>query len=198
LTLPWPHSGASDRPAKRCLSGRSSPVSSGGRLPSPTQRWRTQMSDVWPIVHAERQALADDLGNLSSDQWATPSLCDGWDVHDVLAHLVAAATMTRLKFVMLFARAGFNFDRFTANQVTAERGANPTSTLAAFRSAPPVLRRRRRRRSPASSRPSSTARTSGVRWGSCTSTRPRTSGRRSNTSRVTACRAVRRDSTVSR
>ncbi len=93
------------------------------------------MSDVWPIVHAERQALADDLGNLSSDQWATPSLCDGWDVHDVLAHLVAAATMTRLKFVMLFARAGFNFDRFTANQVTAERGADPTSTLAAFRSA---------------------------------------------------------------
>ncbi len=47
------------------------------------------MSDVWPIVHAERQVLADDLGNLSSDQWATPSLCDGWDVHDVFAHLMA-------------------------------------------------------------------------------------------------------------
>jgi len=93
------------------------------------------MSDVWPIVHAERQSLADDLADLSPDQWATRSLCEGWDVHDVLAHLVAAATMTRLKFIALFARAGFNFDKFTANQVNAERGADPRNTLAAFRSA---------------------------------------------------------------
>jgi len=52
------------------------------------------MSDVWPIVNAERQSLAGDLADLSPDQWATRSLCDGWDVHHVLAHLVAAATMT--------------------------------------------------------------------------------------------------------
>ncbi len=56
-------------------------------------------------------------------------------MHDAFAHLVATAKMTRLKFAARFARAGSNFDRFVANQVNAERAADPTETLAAFRSA---------------------------------------------------------------
>ncbi|MFB7758070.1 maleylpyruvate isomerase N-terminal domain-containing protein, partial [Streptomyces sp. NPDC056121] len=49
--------------------------------------------DVWAIVHAERAALIDDLArsHLTDDQWLKPSLCDGWTVHDVLAHLVDTA-----------------------------------------------------------------------------------------------------------
>jgi len=39
----------------------------------------------WPTIHAERAALADDLAGLSAEQWATPSLCQGWTVHQVLA-----------------------------------------------------------------------------------------------------------------
>lgn len=91
------------------------------------------MSEVWPIVHAERRALADDLATLSLDQWATPSLCGGWDVHDVLAHIVATAKLTRLRFAVRFASAGFDFDTFVASQIAAERAADPADTLAAFR-----------------------------------------------------------------
>ena len=47
--------------------------------------------DIWPVVHAERRALAADLAGLTPEQWATPSLCTGWSVHDVLAHMVATA-----------------------------------------------------------------------------------------------------------
>jgi uncharacterized protein (TIGR03083 family) len=50
------------------------------------------MSDIWPVVHAERRALAADLADLSPEQWQTPSLCAGWSVHDVLAHMVATTT----------------------------------------------------------------------------------------------------------
>src|SRR4051812_8330921 len=45
------------------------------------------MQDVWTMVHAERAALIDDLGDLRDAQWGEPSLCDGWTVHDVVAHL---------------------------------------------------------------------------------------------------------------
>ena len=52
------------------------------------------MTDVWELVHAERAALAADLEGLTDEQWRTASLCDGWSVHDVAAHLVANALAT--------------------------------------------------------------------------------------------------------
>ncbi|MGD9528012.1 MAG: maleylpyruvate isomerase family mycothiol-dependent enzyme [Pseudonocardia sp.] len=91
------------------------------------------MNDIWPIVHAERAALIDDLARLTPEQWATPSLCEGWDVHDVLAHLVDTARATRVRFVLGLARARFDFHRQNADGVAAQRRASPADTLAAFR-----------------------------------------------------------------
>jgi uncharacterized protein (TIGR03083 family) len=93
----------------------------------------TELTDVWPVVHTERQALADDLEHLTVDQWATPSLCAGWDIHDVLAHLVETAKTTPLRFLVGFAAAGFDFDKSNANGIAAERAADPAATLAALR-----------------------------------------------------------------
>ncbi len=92
-------------------------------------------SDIWPLVHAERKALADDLSALTPEQWQTPSLCAGWTVHDVLAHLTSGALMTPPKFLFRFASAGFNFDKFAAGQVAREGAGGPAATLAAFRAA---------------------------------------------------------------
>jgi uncharacterized protein (TIGR03083 family) len=90
---------------------------------------------IWPTIHAERQALADDLARLTAHQWATKSLCAEWDVHQVLAHLLSASKMTPPKFLGKYAAAGFNFNRFTARQVALERCDDPAATLAAFRAA---------------------------------------------------------------
>jgi len=92
---------------------------------------------IWPTIHAERHSLADDLAGLTAEQWATPSLCTQWTVHDVLAHLLSAAKMTPPRFFTRFAGAGFNFDRFAAKQVQIEGAAGPAATLAAFRAAEP-------------------------------------------------------------
>jgi uncharacterized protein (TIGR03083 family) len=52
------------------------------------------MSDPrWPLVHAERAALAADLAELTDQQWATESLCTGLTVREVLAHLTASASL---------------------------------------------------------------------------------------------------------
>jgi uncharacterized protein (TIGR03083 family) len=90
---------------------------------------------IWPTIHAERQALARDVADLTPDQWATPSLCTQWTVHEVFAHLLSAAKMTPPKFVANFAAAGFNFNRFAARQVEIEGAGGPQATLSAFRAA---------------------------------------------------------------
>jgi len=101
------------------------------------------VSDLWATVAAERGALAGDLANLTPAQWDTPSLCPGWTVRDIVAHLSATASLNPATFFLNMAKAGFNFDKFANGQIAKHRGADPGATLAEFRglqnstSAPP-------------------------------------------------------------
>jgi uncharacterized protein (TIGR03083 family) len=101
------------------------------------------MSDIWTIIANERGALANDLSNLTSSQWDTPSLCAGWTVRDIVAHLSATASLNPATFFLAMAKAGFNFDRFANGQIAKHRGTDPAATLNEFRglqnstSAPP-------------------------------------------------------------
>jgi uncharacterized protein (TIGR03083 family) len=92
---------------------------------------------IWPTIHAERRALADDVAGLTPAQWSTQSLCSEWDVHQVLAHQLSAAKMTPPRFFTRFAAAGFNFNKFAAGQVAVESVGGPAATLEAFRAAEP-------------------------------------------------------------
>ncbi|MCR1786623.1 maleylpyruvate isomerase family mycothiol-dependent enzyme [Nocardioides carbamazepini] len=87
------------------------------------------MTDVWPIVREERLALSADLEPLAPDQWEQPSLCAGWTVHDVLAHLVDTAKTSVSRFLLTMARARFDFDRQNQDGVDRERGTTPALTL---------------------------------------------------------------------
>ncbi len=91
------------------------------------------VDDVWPLVHAERAALIDDLAGLTDEQWAHPSLAEGWTVHDVAAHLVGNAKTTRLGILRDMVAAGFDFDRQNARTLERERGATPAETLRRLR-----------------------------------------------------------------
>lgn len=42
---------------------------------------------VWQAVDAQRASLTALLDDLSGDEWQQPSLCPGWTVRDVAAHL---------------------------------------------------------------------------------------------------------------
>lgn len=44
---------------------------------------------IWHHIHAERATLAAHLGDLSDAEWQGPTLCAGWTVHDVAAHVIA-------------------------------------------------------------------------------------------------------------
>ncbi|MDG6106179.1 maleylpyruvate isomerase family mycothiol-dependent enzyme [Dactylosporangium aurantiacum] len=54
--------------------------------PAPTSA-QIDHDRIWQVIGAHRRALADLLDGLSEEQWRHPSLCDGWTVRDVAAHL---------------------------------------------------------------------------------------------------------------
>ncbi len=91
------------------------------------------MTDVWSLVHAERDALIADLERVPDAAWETPSGCAGWSVHDVAAHLVDTALTTRIGFVAGLVRARFDFDRQNDRGVQRHRGATPRETLERLR-----------------------------------------------------------------
>jgi uncharacterized protein (TIGR03083 family) len=91
------------------------------------------IANAWPIIHAERKALAADLSTLTAEQWSTPSLCPNWSVHDVLGHLTATAKMTPAKFLGKFAGSGFRFHDMSAKDIARETAGGPDETLAEFR-----------------------------------------------------------------
>lgn len=94
-------------------------------------------AEIWSVVHTERAALIDDLEGLTEEQWDQPSLCDGWTVHDVVAHLVDSARTTRLGFLAALVRARFDFDRLNARGVARERASSPRATLDRLRRVAP-------------------------------------------------------------
>ena len=65
---------------------------------------------TWEMVHAERRALVDLFGALTPEQWAAPSLCGGWPVKLVAAHLLSGAEQTGPKFALGMISSGFRFD----------------------------------------------------------------------------------------
>ena len=75
---------------------------------------------VWAVIDRERLGLADLLEDLSAEEWLHPSLCSGWRVCDVAAHLALAHTGP-VQAVLGMVRARGNFDRMISD--TARRHA---------------------------------------------------------------------------
>nr|WP_049556868.1 maleylpyruvate isomerase family mycothiol-dependent enzyme [Nonomuraea sp. SBT364] len=88
---------------------------------------------LWALVHAEREALAADLAGLGEDGWATPSLCAGLTVREVLAHMTAGASLTPVRWMLGVIRCRFDFDKQVAMRLAEQLGGSPAESLARFR-----------------------------------------------------------------
>lgn len=64
---------------------------------------------IWEVTDAQRADLADLLAGLTDQQWSSPSLCDGWRVRDVAAHLTHSH-MALPRIIVEAVRSGFRFD----------------------------------------------------------------------------------------
>jgi uncharacterized protein (TIGR03083 family) len=86
----------------------------------------------WSTVHSERAALAAEMRTLTDVQWNTPSLCEGWTVEDVLAHLTAGASLNTVQWFAGVLRCRFDFDKQVAMRLAENLGATPAETLNRF------------------------------------------------------------------
>lgn len=93
----------------------------------------TPRAGTWSMIRAEREALADELGELDDAAWAGPSLCGDWTVEDVVAHLTAGASTGRWAWLRSIVGARFDADLHNARRLAEHRGATPVETLERFR-----------------------------------------------------------------
>jgi uncharacterized protein (TIGR03083 family) len=86
----------------------------------------------WPLIHAERRALLDDVKPLSEEQWATASLCAGWSVREVFGHITATAKQTPPKFFAGLIGSGFKFNALMDKLVARETAVPASAQIADF------------------------------------------------------------------
>ncbi len=62
------------------------------------------------LMHEESRDLADFLETLSPPDWDVPSLCDGWRVRDVVAHMAVGHTISVASYAAALVRHRFSTD----------------------------------------------------------------------------------------
>jgi uncharacterized protein (TIGR03083 family) len=95
--------------------------------PRPAAMHRDQ---VWQVIDAQRRSLADLLDDLSDDQWREPSLCAGWTVRDVAAHLTLQQLGLR-DLIATMAQWRGSMDRTIHHMACRRAAAQPTEQLIA-------------------------------------------------------------------
>jgi uncharacterized protein (TIGR03083 family) len=81
------------------------------------------------VVRTERLALLELLEGLDEKEWSTPSLCEGWTVRDVAAHLAWASAMSPVEMVVGLARSGLRVNRFVETSARAWSGRGRDAIL---------------------------------------------------------------------
>ena len=90
------------------------------------------MVDYMPMIHAERAELATYLDKLTPEQWQSQTWCDKWNVQDLVAHMVAAGSITFGHFAGGFIKAGFNFNKTIETDVLLYNGGSPDDVKTRF------------------------------------------------------------------
>ena len=91
---------------------------------------KTTGTDPQAAVAAELDALAAALEAIDPTSWDEPSLCAGWRVRDVVAHMTMAARYDEREFEAELRSSGFDFTDLS-NRIALRDGARPISSLLA-------------------------------------------------------------------
>ena len=76
----------------------------------------------WAHIGRQRAAVADELATLGPEEWRAASLCRGWTVRDVGAHLSIAPTITMGETMAAVVRARGSFDRMIHDTAVERAG----------------------------------------------------------------------------
>jgi uncharacterized protein (TIGR03083 family) len=85
---------------------------------------------VWQVIDTQRLSLAGLLEQLSDEEWRQPSLCDGWTVRDVAAHLTLQQVGAGAAIAMMIKYRG-NTERAIHDSACERAAALPTERMIA-------------------------------------------------------------------
>ncbi|HEX3790786.1 MAG TPA: maleylpyruvate isomerase family mycothiol-dependent enzyme [Pseudonocardiaceae bacterium] len=89
--------------------------------------------DLSAEIAAERSALADVLAALPATAWDEPTLCAGWRVREVVAHVTMPFRYPMARFLAELARSGGRFDRMSDRCARRDSAVGSEVLLAAVR-----------------------------------------------------------------
>jgi uncharacterized protein (TIGR03083 family) len=81
---------------------------------------------TWKQIHAGRAAMADTIEHLTPAQWSTDSLCEGWTIGQLSAHILAAAEQTGGHFAWAMVSTGFRFNAAMERDIRDRAGLPPS------------------------------------------------------------------------
>ena len=84
--------------------------------------------DTFAQIADERRGLAALASALTEEQRAAPSLCSGWSVHDVVAHLVVPLQVGIPRFLVAVLASRGDFDRAN-DRLTRRQARRPVGEL---------------------------------------------------------------------
>lgn len=84
------------------------------------------------MIAERRRALADSLDGVTRQQSAMPSLCSGWTVHQVAAHLVMPFRVGLPALVLGLVKNRGNFDKYSNSWAIAMAAGTPLAEIAAL------------------------------------------------------------------
>ena len=87
-------------------------------------------NDLQPLVASEYRSLYDALSALAEPEWNRESLCKGWSIRHVIAHLTMPARYTPEQYGAELAAAGYDFTT-VSNRVAARDASLPREQLLA-------------------------------------------------------------------
>jgi uncharacterized protein (TIGR03083 family) len=85
------------------------------------------------LVRSERLALLESLETFTADQWALPSLCTGWTVQDVAAHLAWSPSLGPLEAAAVAVRGGLRMNRVNDDNARRWSAHGPEAILEQLR-----------------------------------------------------------------
>lgn len=91
------------------------------------------MLSVRDLARQERRDFADLLDGLSPAQWSAASLCNGWNVRDVVAHTLAYLSQSRRGLLAAMIRHRGDVDRLNAAALPAYCRLPPDQLAALMR-----------------------------------------------------------------
>ncbi len=90
-------------------------------------------ADLRAELAANRRELADMVAGLPADSWDAPTLCAGWRVREVVAHVTMPFRYSTGRFLVELARSGLRFDRMSDRCARRDADVPPAELAAAVR-----------------------------------------------------------------